>query len=116
MGFQDMPRPPLTQQERRRQQQFARAANSAGAEPNIPFAPQEKAEIARLENFLEENPDFMRRLIGYDAMDPQFTIEEQLIFVLAFQANRKDFGKIATALPGRNYIDCLHHYYSNKEG
>lgn len=44
-----------------------------------------------------------------------FTPEEQKIFTENFLAYPKKWGKIAEALPGRDYKQCIEHYYLTKE-
>jgi hypothetical protein len=43
-----------------------------------------------------------------------FTEEEQIIFTKAFVAQPKRWGKIAESLSGRNYKQCIMHYYLTK--
>ena len=43
-----------------------------------------------------------------------FTDEEQRIFVENLQIHGKQFGRIAAALPGRTFGDCIEHYYATK--
>ena len=44
-----------------------------------------------------------------------FTPEEQKIFIDNFLSHPKKWGKIAEALPGRDYKQCIEHYYLTKE-
>lgn len=44
-----------------------------------------------------------------------FTSEEQKTFTENFLAYPKKWGKIAEALPGRDYKQCIEHYYLTKE-
>ncbi len=44
-----------------------------------------------------------------------FTPEEQKVFTDNFLAYPKKWGKIAEALPGRDYKQCIEHYYLTKE-
>lgn len=44
-----------------------------------------------------------------------FTPEEQKIFIENFLSHPKKWGKIAEALPGRDYKQCIEHYYLTKE-
>lgn len=43
-----------------------------------------------------------------------FTEEEQIVFTKAFVAQPKRWGRIAESLPGRNYKQCIMHYYLTK--
>jgi hypothetical protein len=44
-----------------------------------------------------------------------FTAEEQKIFISAFCQHPKKWGKIAESLPGRDYRQCILHYYLTKD-
>lgn len=44
-----------------------------------------------------------------------FTPEEQKIFITAFCQYPKKWGKIAESLPGRDYRQCILHYYLTKD-
>lgn len=44
-----------------------------------------------------------------------FTPEEQKVFMENFLFHPKKWGKIAEALPGRDYKQCIEHYYLTKE-
>lgn len=44
-----------------------------------------------------------------------FTPEEQKIFIHAFCQSPKKWGKISESLPGRNYRQCILHYYLTKD-
>ena len=44
-----------------------------------------------------------------------FTPEEQKIFISAFCQHPKKWGKIAESLPGRDYRQCILHYYLTKD-
>ncbi|KAI9710439.1 MAG: hypothetical protein M1812_007407 [Candelaria pacifica] len=43
-----------------------------------------------------------------------FSAEEQKVFIENFMAYPKRWGRIAEALPGRDYHDCIEHYYLTK--
>ncbi len=44
-----------------------------------------------------------------------FSAEEQRIFIENFMAYPKKWGRIAEALPGRDYHQCIEHYYLTKD-
>ncbi|WEW56263.1 hypothetical protein PRK78_001705 [Emydomyces testavorans] len=44
-----------------------------------------------------------------------FTAEEHKIFTDTFMAHPKKWGKIAQALPGRTFQQCINHYYLTKD-
>lgn len=53
-------------------------------------------------------------VFAYVPPEDDFTPEEQLAFIQAYCQTPKKWGKIAEALPGRSYQDCITHYYLTK--
>jgi hypothetical protein len=54
-------------------------------------------------------------VFGFLPPPNDFTKEEHLTFTDAFMAHPKRWGKIAESLPGRDYRQCIVHYYLTKE-
>ena len=54
-------------------------------------------------------------VFGFAAPINDFSPEEHTIFTNAFMAYPKKWGKIAEALPGRSFQQCIVHYYLTKE-
>lgn len=56
-----------------------------------------------------------KRVFGFFPPANDFTPEEHEKFTNAFMAHPKRWGKIAELLPGRNFQQCIVHYYLTKE-
>jgi hypothetical protein len=54
-------------------------------------------------------------VFGFLPPPNDFTKEEHVTFTDAFMAHPKRWGKIAESLPGRDYRQCIVHYYLTKE-
>lgn len=54
-------------------------------------------------------------VFGFAPPPNDFTPEEHIVFTDAFMAHPKRWGKIAESLPGRNFQQCILHYYLTKE-
>ena len=53
-------------------------------------------------------------ILGFIPKQDDFTPEEHEAFLDSYLSNPKKWGIIAEALPGRNYQDCVLHYYHTK--
>lgn len=71
-----------------------------------------------LSRYRDENgkvpSDMAVDLLEYIPPVDDFTAEEQAIFIKAFVAQPKKWGKISESLPGRDYKQCIQHYYLTK--
>lgn len=61
-----------------------------------------------------KTPDHALKFFQLAPSKDDFTADEHRTLVLAYQTNPKQFGFIARTLPGRNYKECLNHYYATK--
>lgn len=71
-----------------------------------------------LSTFRDENwkvpPALALDIFEYIPPVDDFTEEEQIMFIKAFVAQPKRWGRIAESLPGRDYKQCIMHYYLTK--
>ncbi|KAJ5688849.1 hypothetical protein N7462_003241 [Penicillium macrosclerotiorum] len=75
---------------------------------------EEKAHIYKdVNNTID--PSQAMEVFGFLPPPNDFTKEEHVIFTDAFMAHPKKWGKIAEALPGRDFQQCIIHYYLTKE-
>jgi hypothetical protein len=100
-----------------------RRGNKATAQPDLSreavipdmLEPREvKAQIYRDTNNIVAAADAVD-VFGFMPPPNDFTAEEHEIFTDAFMAYPKKWGKIAEALPGRDFKQCIVHYYLTKE-
>lgn len=61
------------------------------------------------------DPDKAMDVFGFIPPPNDFSPEEHEIFTDAFMAHPKKWGKIAESLPGRDFRQCIIHYYLTKE-
>jgi hypothetical protein len=61
------------------------------------------------------DPSRAMEVFGFLPPPNDFTPEEHETFTDAFMAHPKKWGKIAEALPGRDFKQCIVHYYLTKE-
>ncbi|KAL4882257.1 hypothetical protein BJY04DRAFT_217579 [Aspergillus karnatakaensis] len=61
------------------------------------------------------DPSQAMDVFGFLPPPNDFTKEEHEMFTDAFMAHPKKWGKIAEALPGRDFKQCIVHYYLTKE-
>jgi hypothetical protein len=73
-----------------------------------------KAEVFKDTNNIIDPVDAFA-VYGFDPPADDFTPEEHKVFTDAFMAYPKKWGKIAEELPGRNFQECIMHYYLTKE-
>ncbi|KAK4947503.1 hypothetical protein LTR66_014184, partial [Elasticomyces elasticus] len=59
-------------------------------------------------------PTVLSKVFAYQPAPADFTLEEHTVFAQGWKENPKKWGVIATLLPGRNYQDCINHYYAFK--
>ena len=68
--------------------------------------------------FLDTNNLVETRLVleTFNFVPPEddFDEEEQRLFIAGYMATPKKFGHIALGIPGRDYQDCIQHYYLTK--
>jgi hypothetical protein len=60
-------------------------------------------------------PDHALNVFAFVPPQDDFTPEEQQAFINAFCQHPKKWGKIAESLPGRDYRQCILHYYLTKD-
>ena len=75
---------------------------------------EEKASLYKDVNNAVDPKEAMA-IFGFQPPPNDFTKEEHVIFTDAFMAHPKKWGKIAEALPGRDFQQCIIHYYLTKE-
>ncbi|KAJ5466559.1 hypothetical protein N7539_009515 [Penicillium diatomitis] len=75
---------------------------------------QAKAGIFKDVNNTVDSNDAMK-VFGFLPPPNDFTPEEHQLFTDAFMAYPKKWGKIAESLPGRDFRQCIIHYYLTKE-
>ncbi|KAJ5795350.1 hypothetical protein N7457_001949 [Penicillium paradoxum] len=101
----------------RRRIKMATARPDLGREAVIPnmLEPREvKASVYKdVNNTIECTQAF--DVFGFAPPPNDFSPEEHTIFTDAFMAHPKRWGKIAESLPGRNFQQCIVHYYLTKE-
>jgi len=104
-------------EDQERRDREAKAKTDTEKEAMIPDMLDEFESEARV--FKDTNQFVDARLaLGIFAFVPSvddFTPEEQKTFTDNFLAYPKKWGKIAEALPGRDYKQCIEHYYLTKE-
>jgi hypothetical protein len=105
------------EREKEREERDARAKNASAKEASIPDMYWDEEE--RLEDaFIDRNHlvPFERSFARLEFGEPidNFTPEECEIFEKVYLEMPKQWGKIAEALPGRDYKACIQHYYLAK--
>lgn len=101
----------------RRKTKMVTARPDLSREAIIPemLEPREaKARIYKDVNNAVETDNAMD-VFGFLPPPNDFTKEEHTMFTDAFMAYPKKWGKIAEALPGRDFQQCIVHYYLTKE-
>jgi hypothetical protein len=75
-------------------------------------------EDAHLEEFFDTSglvtPQISQDLLRYIPPEDDFNDEEQLAFTQAYCQTPKKWGKMAESLPGRDFKQCISHYYLTK--
>lgn len=103
--------------EQERQDREARK-NQADMEKEAKIPDQLTEEEITRGIFVDTNryrdPESLTVVFSYEPPADDFTENEQHIFIAAFKETPKKWGEIASLLPGRNYQDCIRHYYANK--
>jgi hypothetical protein len=82
--------------------------------PDMLEPTEAKAQIYKDTNNTVD-PGKAKDVFGFLPPPNDFTPEEHEIFTEAFMAYPKKWGKIAEALPGRDFQQCIMHYYLTKE-
>lgn len=103
--------------ERRRERETATAFPDLAKEAVIPdmLEPHEKqAGVYKDTNNIVDPADAFE-VFGFYPPPDDFTPEEHKMFTDAFMTHPKKWGKIAEALPGRDFRQCIMHYYLTKE-
>ena len=76
-------------------------------------------EEAEISCFVDTNhliaPDDALDVFAFVPPQDDFTPEEQKTFINAFCQHPKKWGKISESLPGRDYRQCILHYYLTKD-
>ncbi|KAJ5500875.1 hypothetical protein N7463_008125 [Penicillium fimorum] len=101
----------------RRRIKMATARPDLGREAIIPNMLEPREVKARIYKDVNNTIECNRALdvFGFAPPPNDFTPEEHMIFTDAFMAHPKQWGKIAESLPGRNFQQCIVHYYLTKE-
>ncbi|KAJ6185281.1 hypothetical protein N7519_006582 [Penicillium mononematosum] len=101
----------------RRRIKMATARPDLGREAVIPNMLEPREVKARIYKDVNNTIECNRALDVFGFVPPpnDFTPEEHVIFTDAFMAHPKRWGKIAEYLPGRNFQQCIVHYYLTKE-
>ncbi|CAP96327.1 Pc21g14300 [Penicillium rubens Wisconsin 54-1255] len=101
----------------RRRIKMATARPDLGREAVIPNMLEPREAKARIYKDVNNTIECNRALDVFGFVPPpnDFTPEEHVIFTDAFMAHPKRWGKIAESLPGRNFQQCIVHYYLTKE-
>ncbi|KAL2699289.1 hypothetical protein AAEP93_009264 [Penicillium crustosum] len=101
----------------RRRIKMATARPDLGREAIIPNMLEPREVKARIYKDVNNTIECDRALDVFGFVPPpnDFTPEEHIIFTDAFMAHPKRWGKIAESLPGRNFQQCIVHYYLTKE-
>ncbi|CAI7600197.1 unnamed protein product [Penicillium glandicola] len=101
----------------RRRIKMATARPDLGREAIIPNMLEPREAKARIYKDVNNTIECNRALDVFGFVPPpnDFTPEEHIIFTDAFMAHPKRWGKIAESLPGRNFQQCIVHYYLTKE-
>ena len=60
-------------------------------------------------------PEAVLEVFSFVQSEDDFTAEEHKVFTEEYLQNPKKWGKIAEAIPGRDYQDCVLHYYLTKK-
>ncbi|OQE35315.1 hypothetical protein PENCOP_c013G06868 [Penicillium coprophilum] len=101
----------------RRRIKMATARPDLGREAIIPNMLEPREVKACVYKDVNNTIECNRALDVFGFVPPpnDFTPEEHMIFTDAFMAHPKQWGKIAESLPGRNFQQCIVHYYLTKE-
>ncbi|KOS39519.1 hypothetical protein ACN38_g9625 [Penicillium nordicum] len=101
----------------RRRIKMATARPDLDREAIIPNMLEPREVKARIYKDVNNTIECNRALDVFGFVPPpnDFTPEEHIIFTDAFMAHPKRWGKIAESLPGRNFQQCIVHYYLTKE-
>lgn len=102
------------EEEKERAKQLAGVKSVDEKEANIPDMLNERQRYIFRDRNRVVSPENALEVFQFQPAEDDFTEEEQRIFVERFQAWPKNFGKIAEALPGRNFQQCMEHYYRTK--
>ncbi|KAJ5222173.1 uncharacterized protein N7469_011060 [Penicillium citrinum] len=101
----------------RRRTKMATARPDLSREAIIPDMLEPREKKARIYKDVNNTIDVDHAMDVFGFLPPpnDFTKEEHVIFTDAFMAHPKRWGKIAESLPGRDYRQCIVHYYLTKE-
>ncbi|TKA66435.1 hypothetical protein B0A49_09929 [Cryomyces minteri] len=81
--------------------------------PEVLEGQQQKRRLFRDTNQLRP-PQQLTSVYAFEPSADNFTLEEHRVLIQNFKEYPKKWGKIAQALPGRTYKDCINHYYATK--
>ncbi|KAI9671178.1 MAG: hypothetical protein M1817_003685 [Caeruleum heppii] len=82
--------------------------------PDMLDFPDREAAVFQDRNHIKDAPSALQAFAFLPPQD-DFTPEEQKVFIDNFVLFPKKWGKIAEALPGRDYQQCIMHYYLTKD-
>ncbi|OQE23588.1 hypothetical protein PENSTE_c008G06125 [Penicillium steckii] len=101
----------------RRRTKMATARPDLSREAIIPDMLEPREEKATIYKDVNNTIDVDHAMDVFGFLPPpnDFSKEEHVIFTDAFMAHPKRWGKIAESLPGRDYRQCIVHYYLTKE-
>ncbi|KAJ5737840.1 uncharacterized protein N7483_002965 [Penicillium malachiteum] len=101
----------------RRRTKMATARPDLSREAVIPdmLEPREKKACVFKDVNNTVDPDQALQVFAFHPPPNDFTEQEHSKFTDAFMSDPKKWGKIAEALPGRDFQQCILHYYLTKE-
>ncbi|KAK5031544.1 hypothetical protein LTR13_007533 [Exophiala sideris] len=107
----------LREEEERREREAA-SSSLPNYDTEAVVPPMLKPADVELSEFKDTNRRVSKELaidvFAYVPPEDDFTEEEQKLFITAYCQTPKKWGKIAEAIPGRTYQDCIVHYYLTK--
>ena len=106
----------VAQHERERQDREARALLNTAKEAVIPdMLTSVEKSISLYQDFNQlVDRHHVIKVFGFVPAPDNFSEEEQKVFCEQYAMCPKKWGKLAEALPGRDYQDCIRHYYLTK--
>ncbi|KAL1392078.1 hypothetical protein HDK64DRAFT_263183 [Phyllosticta capitalensis] len=101
--------------EKQRREEEAKNPFSGGQAPIPDMLPEEELRRTKFVNTNRlREPSKGIVTFGFEPPDDDFTPEEHKALVVAYHLTPKDWGEIASALPGRDFRECIAHYYATK--
>lgn len=102
-------------EKQRREEEASKSPFSNGQAPIPDMLPEEELERRKFVNTNRlREPGKGILTFSYEPPEDDFTPDEHKLLVTAYLQTPKDWGEIARALPGRNFRECINHYYATK--